>query len=196
MRIALLMTLLMTSGCQSIGGSVFHSSRASTPARDCPEDCRTCSSWSCVSEKFLQTTLGCFGRHPKYCSTHDKILTQHDARHLARAELSRTRSKICSDCDYRLGYEQAFVDVAQGAKGDVPALPPANFWTNCARTPNGHRRAENWFSGYAAGATAAKTLYEPYNKVAASQFYNEVWTEKDGVAAPNPTWRGSSDSYQ
>ncbi|WP_437192646.1 hypothetical protein [Planctomicrobium sp. SH527] len=196
MRIALLMTLLMTSGCHHFGGSAFLSSRAFTSAGDCQADCRSCSTWSRLSEKCLQTTLGCFGRHPKYCSTHDKMLTQHDARHLAHAELKRSKKKICSDCDYRLGFEQAFVDVSQGAKGDVPALPPANFWTNCARTPGGHQRAENWFSGYAAGATAAKAIYEPYNKVAASQFYNDVWTERDGASAPQPTWGGDSGMYQ
>lgn len=119
-------------------------------------------------------TLGCCGKHPKYCRFQDNVLTRHDARKLASQELSRCgKCKVSSD--YRLGYEQAFVDVSLGGCGDVPALPPANYWTNCARTPGGHEKAQDWFAGYSAGAAAAKPIYEPYNRVAASEYCEEEW---------------------
>lgn len=110
------------------------------------------------------------GRHPHYKRIPDNISTKSGARQAAQAGLRQERREQRLSCDYRLGYEQAFVDVALGASGDVPALPPANYWKSCARSPDGHQKAQQWFSGYAAGASRAKAVYEPFNQVAHSQF--------------------------
>jgi hypothetical protein len=98
----------------------------------------------------------------------------------------------CLSCDYRLGYEQAYVDVAQGTDGQVPALPPANYWKVDARTAAGHQRAQQWFSGYAAGAAQARCRYEPFNEVASSGVPGYGWPGYSGeipagyVAGPDP----------
>ncbi len=187
MRIVLLLTILTVSGCQLARSGAdcqpVAEEQQCTDKRcadrkcsdQCRGECRTCSHKSKASELFCTMTLGCFGKHPKYCRFHDNVLTRHDARKLAHQELSRSYGSDRMTCDFRRGYEQAFVDVAQGGWGEVPALPPANYWTNCARTPEGHEKAHDWFSGYSAGAEAAKAMYEPYNKVAASQFYDGSW---------------------
>ncbi|MCA9079480.1 MAG: hypothetical protein KDA58_02930 [Planctomycetaceae bacterium] len=58
-------------------------------------------------------------------------------------------------CDFRRGYEQAFEDVALGADGRIPPLPPSPYWKECARSPCGHERVQEWYAGYAAGANEA-----------------------------------------
>ncbi len=193
MRIVALITVLMVSGCHLMGRSTGCDPVASADFQqgqtDCEESCRTCSpiSWSC--ELVAKMTHGCLGHHPKYSRFHDNMLTRHDARKLACRELHANKCPGCVGCDYRKGYEQAFIDVSLGATGDVPALPPANFWTNCARTPGGHEKARDWFQGYADGAIAAKAIYEPYNKVAASQFYVADWPEVGPARqTPNAQW--------
>jgi hypothetical protein len=70
--------------------------------------------------------------------------------------------------DWAYGYEQAFVDVARGASGATPAVPPRPYWADCYRTAEGHARAQEWFAGYTAGAARAGECYRPYNVVATS----------------------------
>jgi hypothetical protein len=71
-------------------------------------------------------------------------------------------------CDFQYGFEQAYVDVALGASGEVPPLPPERYWKKRARTPKGHQRAQDWFAGYAAGAEQARAQYAHFNHVATS----------------------------
>lgn len=117
----------------------------------------------------------CSGWHPHYKRIPDNLYTKTSARLRAQSDLRQLDRGPCSNCDYRQGFEQAYVDVALGSNGEVPALPPANYWKACARTPNGHQRVQQWFSGYAAGAERAKSVYEPYNEVGSSQFEFNGW---------------------
>jgi len=128
----------------------------------------------------------CHGHHPHYKRIPDNFWTKTEARKLAQSDLRRLGHDQCMTCDYRMGFEQAYVDVSLGACGDVPALPPANYWKTCARTPEGHQRAQQWFSGYAAGAVRAKAIYEPFNKVAHSQFDCPGWQGTAGNVFPEP----------
>jgi hypothetical protein len=167
MRLIFALLLITASGCQLCG-----SGGACPPAGDCqpcqadcnacPGECNSCNSWCCSHGWF------CFGRHAKYCRCWDNFLTTEEARCLAKSDLRKFDDGQCLSCDYRLGFEQAYVDVARGGSGQVPALPPAQFWKVCARDPKGHARAQQWFAGYAAGAPRAVALYEPFNKVASS----------------------------
>lgn len=178
MRPSLSLLMLLLTGCSVVGNNTQTACSNNTA---CPQTCETasceprgnngCSNWLCSS--------GCcvHGRHSRYKATPDNIYTRSEARLKAQCELHKERRGHCLTCDYRLGYEQAFVDVSLGGCGDVPALPPANYWKNCARSPEGHQKAQQWFSGYAAGAVRAKAIYEPYNKVAHSQFDCPGWTE-------------------
>jgi len=194
MRIALLFLILSVSGCHLTGGGtgwMFGEEPQACSEKPCGQsaggdcrnagncpagsECRTCSHHSRTSEILCKMTFGCFGKHPKYCRAHDNRLTRHDARKLAHRELSQTNTDCDVTCDFKKGYEQAFVDVSQGGWGEVPALPPAPYWTNCSRTPGGHLKAQDWFRGYSAGAVAAKAIYEPYNRVAASPYYQGSW---------------------
>jgi hypothetical protein len=126
----------------------------------------------------------CHGRHARYHSITENIHTSKRARCLARADLRKLDNDQCLSCDYRLGYEQAYVDVAQGTDGQIPALPPAKYWKVDARTPEGHQRAQQWFNGYAAGAARARCQYEPFNEVASSGGPGYGWPGySDGIPA-------------
>lgn len=58
-------------------------------------------------------------------------------------------------CHFREGFEQAYIDIAQGADGTPPGVPPERYWNTGYRNPEGHVRAEQWMAGYHAGAQAA-----------------------------------------
>jgi hypothetical protein len=120
----------------------------------------------------------CIG-HSKYSRCWDNLWTKCDARSCARADLRKMEHDCSKDCDYRAGYEQAYVDVALGACGDVPALPPAHYWKNRARTPKGHQKSERWFAGYNAGAPRARCCYDPYNVVASSGVPGYEWSRTE-----------------
>jgi len=53
---------------------------------------------------------------------------------------------------FRAGYE----DVAGGANGCTPALPPRKYWTWKYQTPEGQGKTAAWFAGYPHGAKAAE----------------------------------------
>jgi hypothetical protein len=67
--------------------------------------------------------------------------------------------------DYGAGFEQAFVDVALGGSGAVPAYPPRPYWELWHRSPQGHAAAQHWFDGYAAGGQRAWSYFGEFNVV-------------------------------
>lgn len=168
MRLPAAIILIFAAGC--------HHGAATTapPGTDCVQSCPGDCEGGCRL---------CCGRHSKYSRCVDNLVTKHEARHLARAALDQMGPHPCDSCDFRLGFEQAFVDVAQGGWGDVPALPPPKYWKNWARTPEGHQRTQMWFAGYAAGSAQARAHYEPFNQVAASDMH-------DAPYPPGPASRG------
>ena len=70
--------------------------------------------------------------------------------------------------DYKKGFRQAFVDVAHGSDGELPAVPPPVYWNAHFRSDAGQRKAECWFSGYRAGAAMAAVQLAPMKRIAAS----------------------------
>lgn len=179
MRRLFLMLVLLSQplcGCASLStwGRAGGDATCDTGACEECEDCGWCD------------RLFCVGRHPKYSTILDTLITRKEARHLARAELRCLDDNECLNCDYKLGFEQAYVDVAQGASGAVPALPPANYWRSWNRTAEGHARAQNWFAGYAAGSARAVPLYEPFNVVASSSVPGYDWMDAGMMPAGAP----------
>jgi hypothetical protein len=74
--------------------------------------------------------------------------------------------------DFREGFAQAYVDVALGSDGTVPAVPPERYWKTCKRNPNGYCDANEWFAGYAAGSQRAlASCWNAYNQVPSSGVY-------------------------
>lgn len=58
--------------------------------------------------------------------------------------------------DFRAGFKAGYKDVAFGANGCPPTLPPACYWKACYATDAGKAKAHAWFDGYAHGAVAAE----------------------------------------
>lgn len=100
----------------------------------------------------------CF--HPKYhCGSPDGFCDHVSVQKAAVKAANRALSE--QNCggtsrDFRFGFQQAYIDVANGGNGTLPAVPPSRYWTAPYRTTWGHNKAREWFSGYEAGASAAK----------------------------------------
>lgn len=112
--------------------------------------CRDCLSYGWKGE--------CF--HPKYhCGPpdghRDHISVKKAAVKAANKSLSDQDGGDVSR-DFKYGYQQAYIDIANGGSGALPAIPPARYWAAPYRTTWGHNKARDWFTGYEAGACSAK----------------------------------------
>lgn len=59
--------------------------------------------------------------------------------------------------DYRDGFIEGFADfITYGGKGAPPLVPPRRYWKLSERTPGGHDAVQQWFAGFAMGASEAK----------------------------------------
>ena len=65
-------------------------------------------------------------------------------------------------------FQQAYIDVAMGESGEVPPAAPMEYWKAKLRNCEGHSRADDWFQGYAAGASFAINQVACPNRVASS----------------------------
>ncbi len=124
-----------------------------------------------------QTNSGCITCKPppyltfaKYWPSLDNWATNHTAKHCARNILWRQQWQTMSlmSGDYKDGFEQAFVDIAQGGDGQVPAVPPPKYWNTYYRSEAGQCRANKWFDGYRAGAATGNIQLHAMKRVASS----------------------------
>ncbi|QDT57196.1 hypothetical protein Pan44_52630 [Caulifigura coniformis] len=97
---------------------------------------------------------------PLYARDIDDCITAHRAKCASRECLkSLSHQSQCDfSSDYAYGFEQAFVDVAQGGWGVTPAVPPRRYWGLCYRTESGKQQACDWLAGYTAGAERALAM--------------------------------------
>ncbi len=84
----------------------------------------------------------------------DRKSTRHAAIRSANQALRRCYGDNVGH-DFRQGFQQAFMDIANGGSGAVPAVPPPRYWSAPYRTVWGHEKADEWFDGYDAGGDAA-----------------------------------------
>ena len=100
----------------------------------------------------------CF--HPMYhCGPPDGIRDHVSVKKSAVKAANRALSdQNCGETtrDFRFGFQQAYIDISNGGSGALPAVPPSRYWAGPYRTTWGHNKARDWFSGYEAGASAAK----------------------------------------
>ena len=141
-----------------------------------------------------RSELFCCTKKRPYCRCIDEMKARHAARLAAEwdiAELSKTCGMLC---DYKEGFEQAYVDVAMGADGQVPVLPPKEYWKDKNRTSEGHQRAQAWFAGYADGARRAVACGAQHNVVPTSGQDGYPYADHSGqpsMAPPvNVPWTG------
>ncbi len=121
----------------------------------------------CHSTPVVGPHVPTFSGNHFYCRQVDDCLAGITARKVARKHLVHNTPADCPapSCDYRRGYEQAYVDVALGSEGQIPPVPPAMYWQSGLRTPAGHAKAEEWYRGYSDGARTAMPLRGEFNHV-------------------------------
>ncbi|MBI5758864.1 MAG: hypothetical protein HZA46_10140 [Planctomycetales bacterium] len=97
-------------------------------------------------------------------------MTKQNAKSLAEDRLDALRKETRENyaCDFKEGFERAYVDIAEGGSGVTPAIPPERYWGYRYRTPDGHQRAQDWFRGYEMGASYAEVDGLKYNDIATS----------------------------
>lgn len=122
-----------------------------------------CDNLECTSSDYL--TLA------KYWPSLDGWATKMTAKKCAKKELLRQQwqSKTYLPADFKRGYIQAFIDVANGESGDVPAVPPPRYWNTAFRSAKGQLAADRWFDGYRKGAADARVKLCSLRQIATSQ---------------------------
>ena len=114
-----------------------------------------------LSDKLHYRSDGpCDGYRPWYhCGSPDGICDRHAVRKAAIRGANQSLAQQCCgpmSRDFEFGFQQAFIDIANGGSGALPTIPPPRYWTAAYRTTWGHHKAQQWFEGYQAGASAAK----------------------------------------
>ncbi len=121
--------------------------------------------------------LTCFG----FSRCIDDKLARCAAHYDALKALESVPECLSSNPDYRLGFVDAFQDVATGHNGDLPAIPPSQYWNGCFRTGPKAQLAQDWFAGYCDGAEQARQCYG----------LNEVQVSAQGYPPPMLGPRGA-----
>ena len=113
-----------------------------------------------LGDKLSYSSDGPFGYKPCYhCGPVDGLRDWRAVRHAAISSANQALSEQFNgeiSRDFKYGFQQAFIDVANGGNGALPAIPPTRYWSAPYRTTWGHNKARNWFEGYQAGASTAK----------------------------------------
>lgn len=103
---------------------------------------------------------------PEYSRHFDEAHARHVAEKRALNALGRCYPH--AESEFKYGFVQAYVDIALGGDGRMPALPPERFWSSCRRDPDGYCEASHWYAGYSAGAQRALgSCWNAYNVVPA-----------------------------
>ena len=118
-----------------------------------------------------------FNKYRPWCDDWTTTVTAKRCANRILLQQQWSMKKLMS-ADYKGGFRQAFIDVAHGSDGELPAVPPPVYWNAHFRSDSGQRRAECWFSGYRAGAAMAAVRLAPLKRIAAS--YD--WTVPDSPA--------------
>lgn len=150
-------------GACSSGGPLFHPPAARFSQSEKILSCDDgCENGECTSSGYL--TLA------KYWPSLDGWATEMTAKKCAKKELLRQQwqSKTYLPSDFKRGYLQAFVDVANGESGDVPAVPPPRYWNTAYRSAKGRLAADHWFDGYRKGAADAAVKLCSLRQIASS----------------------------
>ena len=181
----LIAVLLLPSGCCGVR-AVPRGEIGCAPGLGCgwprwvwPSDCRqeSCQAATCQPKRWHSALA------PEWC---EDYVTQYLARCRARRQLRHTGEH---SRDFKSGFLQAFEDIADGAAGVVPAVPPKKYWSAYYRTPEGQQAAHDWFDGYRAGVAAVGCDGRPgTHRIAAA---NDISTQVGSSGAGGSFWDGS-----
>lgn len=155
------------TGCQGFGGRSQSGCASCQPAGPACARRGVCQGSSEGAAAGCNGQAGCgdgssgggcaYGCGPNcYIGFIDSLRVRSDARANARYVLRKTYGAFPRiSCHYADGFEQAFVDLAEGGDGSIPPIPPKRYWNAEFRCPAGSGCAQDWFVGYEAGVAAA-----------------------------------------
>ncbi|MCA9115719.1 MAG: hypothetical protein KDA79_11590 [Planctomycetaceae bacterium] len=111
---------------------------------------------------------------PAYCSPWyidcvDDFLFRKKASRCANTAMKRYEEQSGQELSsaFRAGVRQAYIDLADGSWGLMPAVPPEEYWKAEHRRPAGQHEAQQWFAGYDSGVQwARQDGIDQYRKVA------------------------------
>lgn len=163
----LLLALVAITGCsqKGLGASAWSTNN---PGTTC-EPCLNCPAPRSGGSGMFSKTSHCGPN--RYNARHDCHVACTCAKQRAERALKRYRkqSGYRPSCHFVCGFEQAYIDIADGGTGALPPLPPARYWHTCYRTEAGYARADEWFEGYRVGASLAESEgMKQYNHIAVS----------------------------
>lgn len=92
----------------------------------------------------------------RYIHWYDSWVTERTAEACAKKTFRNDPAATAATGDFYCGYQQAFIDLANGGSGVTPAVPPEKYWKANNRSARGYEKAEQWFEGYRAGVCAAR----------------------------------------
>ncbi len=100
--------------------------------------------------------------------------------------------------DFKDGFRQAYLDIANGGAGETPPIPPEKYWKAHYRTLRGHERAQQWFEGYRLGAQQARADgISDFNTIPTSAYPGYVEQTRGGWIQPTgPLQSGCSTCNQ
>lgn len=177
-RASILLLIMTLTGCQTTRCGMYF--------RGCNFLKRSCSGESCTQTQACPTADSRSARpegillKPKSCCLGcETLVIKRSAKSLAHKYMPK---HACGP-DFKNGFEQAFVDVAMGASGEVPALAPRHYWDQAHRTNEGHAEAQAWFEGYRSGSQIACSMTDRNLDVAAAGPDGTAWGQTYGTPA-------------
>ncbi len=96
----------------------------------------------------------------EYCLYKDRRLTTYrdfQAAGAAWCQLQRNTPEQSFTADYEDGFICGYADyLYAGGNGTPPAAPPRRYWNVRYQNPRGYEAIQDWFAGFAHGATQAQ----------------------------------------
>jgi len=92
------------------------------------------------------------------CASMADYRFRYSTEHKARLAWQACKSNVNAadrTADFADGFKSGFVDVSRGGDGACPAVPPHCYWDAKFQTAEGKLRIEQWYAGFALGATTA-----------------------------------------
>jgi hypothetical protein len=146
----------------------------------------SCASGNCQPKPYFTFS--------KYLPLMDQWTSKSTARHCADRHLLRQQFQCRKwiSKHYKAGFRDAFMDIANGESGEVPAVPPPKYWNTHYRTESGKRCVELYFDGYRAGSALAAAELTTMKTIGASYDWS-IQKPKAPCASPGACNPGVGD---
>ena len=111
---------------------------------------------SCLGLTILIGSVGC----SSFQDHIDGHFQSHYVNKQAKAcfyEMEECYDHVPNYYDFRKGFIEGYINVANGGNGCSPMFPPREYWKSYCSTGDMQCRAVSWFDGFAHGAVAAET---------------------------------------